>query len=135
MLTLNDIDALTPEQHSGSVYSDLYKDVYGSRPRHSQFRDLQDFDQQFQRLVQELIEEQRWEQIRQADAREVLEDRIKDLKDLGARDTQQAIRWIADAEGISDEDIACYGWDIMDHRLNLKLGTVGAIVNNKDTAQ
>ena len=31
MLTLRDIDTLT-KSHDGSIYSDLYKEVYGCRP-------------------------------------------------------------------------------------------------------
>ena len=36
MLTLRDINAAT-NSRDGDIYSDLYKDVYGSRPRHAEF--------------------------------------------------------------------------------------------------
>lgn len=54
MLTLADIDALFPNTHDGSIYSDLYKEVYGSRPRGHMFVDVQDFDNEYQRLLADL---------------------------------------------------------------------------------
>ena len=63
MLTLADIDRLT-NSHDGSIYSDLYKDVYGFRPRGqmAQFVSLHDFDRVYKTLseiLDEKIDEER----------------------------------------------------------------------------
>ena len=57
MLTLADIDRLT-NSHDGSIYSDLYKDVYGFRPRGqmAQFVSLHDFDRVYKTLSEILDE-------------------------------------------------------------------------------
>lgn len=44
MLTLADIDAMFPETHDGSVYSDLHKEAYGYRPRGVTFESVEHFE-------------------------------------------------------------------------------------------
>jgi hypothetical protein len=56
MLTLSDINALTNSK-DGDIYSDLYKDVYGSRPRYAQFRDLEEFQDDYDFLCNKLDEQ------------------------------------------------------------------------------
>ena len=53
MLTLSDINKVT-NSHDGDLYSDLYKDVYGSRPRGHTFASLKQFDADFEFLINEL---------------------------------------------------------------------------------
>lgn len=50
MLTLADIDKMFPETHDGSVFSDLYKDRVGFRPRGITFESLEDFDRAMKEL-------------------------------------------------------------------------------------
>ena len=65
MLTLSDINTLT-NSHDGDIYSDLYKDVYGSRPRYARFESVQDFDQDFNRLSKMLDKQLAEEKVQQA---------------------------------------------------------------------
>lgn len=125
MLTLADIDAMFPDSHSGSVYSDLYKDVYGSRPRGSTFATVAEFDADFEFLVQRLGEEMKREAAEQARAAEELEQRILDTQALvvGA-DRQRAMEIIAEAEGIDAEEREFYGWEILEWKLGLKYGHI-----------
>ena len=53
MLTLSDINLLT-DSHDGDIYSDLYKDVYGCRPRYAQFVSVEEFDQDYEFLCKKL---------------------------------------------------------------------------------
>ena len=65
MLTLSDINALTNSK-DGDIYSDLYKDVYGSRPRYAQFRDLEEFQDDYDFLCNKLDEQLEQQQVEQA---------------------------------------------------------------------
>lgn len=125
MLTLADIDAMFPNSHSGSVYSDLYKDVYGSRPRGCTFATVAEFDADFEFLVQRLGEEMKREAAEQTRAAEELEQRILDTQALvvGA-DRQRAMEIIAEAEGIDAEEREFYGWEILEWKLGLKYGHI-----------
>jgi hypothetical protein len=51
MYTLADIDAIRGD-YSGSIYSNLYKDVYGVRPRGSeaQFSSMEEFDRALEEI-------------------------------------------------------------------------------------
>jgi hypothetical protein len=110
MLTLRDINELT-KSHDGDIYSDLYKDVYGSRPRYAQFESMEEFDADFERLVERLNEQQDEEAKQQVINRERFEQRIKDTMALvqGA-DRARAIEIIADADG-ELEDMKFYGYE------------------------
>lgn len=125
MLTLADIDAMFPDSHSGSVYSDLYKDVYGSRPRGCIFASIEEFHQDFEFLVQQLKEEEDREAERQARAVERLEQRIVDTMALvqGA-DKLRALEIIAEAEGIDAEERRFYDWESLEWTLGLKYGYI-----------
>ena len=125
MLTLADIDAMFPDSHSGSVYSDLYKDVYGSRPRGCAFASIEEFDRDFEFLVQQLKEEETREAERQARAAEQLEQRIADTQALvqGA-DRLRALEIIAEAEGIDAEERRFYNWESLEWTLGLKYGYI-----------
>ena len=64
MLTLADINRETNSK-DGDIYSDLYKDVYGSRPRYARFESVNEFDADFRYLVKQLNDQNRAEKIRQ----------------------------------------------------------------------
>lgn len=124
MLTLSDINHLT-NSHDGDIYSDLYKDVYGSRPRGSTFESVEAFDEDFQFLSRQndrQIARQKSEQ----DARwgDFL-CRIETVKQLiiGC-DVERAIKFIAESEGVSEDDIKFYGWSVLEFELNLKYGSI-----------
>jgi hypothetical protein len=132
MLTLRDINELT-KSHDGDIYSDLYKDVYGSRPRYAQFESMEEFDADFERLVERLNEQQDEEAKQQVINRERFEQRIKDTMALvqGA-DRARAIEIIADADG-ELEDMKFYGYERLEWCYDLGFGYIkttmqGAVV-------
>ena len=123
MLTLSDINALT-NSHDGDIYSDLYKDVYGCRPRYARFESLEGFDADFKRLVERLNEQMEEEKKQQIKNRERFEQRVKDTMELvQGIDRVRAIEIIADAEG-ELEDLKWYGYERLEWCFNLGYGYI-----------
>jgi cell division FtsZ-interacting protein ZapD len=123
MLTLRDINELT-NSHDGDIYSDLYKDVYGSRPRYAQFESLEDFDADFKRLVERLNEQQDEEAKQQLINRERFEQRVKETMELVlGTDRARAIEIIADADG-ELEDMKFYGYERLEWCYDLGFGYI-----------
>jgi len=123
MLTLRDINALT-NSHDGDIYSDLYKDVYGSRPRYAQFASMEEFDADYERLVVRLNEQMEEEKKQQVINRDRFEQRIKDTMALvQGVDRVRAIEIIADAEG-ELEDMKFYGYERLEYCFDLGYGYI-----------
>jgi hypothetical protein len=123
MLTLRDINELT-KSHDGDIYSDLYKDVYGSRPRYAQFESMEEFDADFERLVERLNEQQDEEAKQQVINRERFEQRVKDTMALvQGVDRARAIEIIADADG-ELEDMKFYGYERLEWCYDLGFGYI-----------
>ena len=123
MLTLRDIDTLT-KSHDGSVYSDLYKDVYGSRPRYAQFASMEEFDTDFEALVNMLNKQMDEEAKQQVINRERFEQRVKDTMALvQGVDRVRAIEIIADADG-ELEDMKFYGYERLEWCYDLGFGYI-----------
>lgn len=123
MLTLRDINELT-KSHDGDIYSDLYKDVYGSRPRYAQFASMEEFDADFERLVERLNEQQDEEAKQQVINRERFEQRVKDTMALvQGVDRVRAIEIIADADG-ELEDMKFYGYERLEWCYDLGFGYI-----------
>ena len=93
--------------------SDLYKDVYGFRPRGYNFeawsfQELTDF---VNRLLKQSEEEEKYE-------KQLEEKAIKDVMSLGC-DKETALRWLDDADAhytwnddeFAVEDMKKYGWE------------------------
>jgi hypothetical protein len=124
MLTLSDINTLT-DSRDGDIYSDLYKDVYGSRPRHARFESLEEFQDDYDFLcnrLDEQIEEQRVQQSRNFDA---FVERVRETMEIIEGSTpERAIEIIAAAEGISEREFDFYGLEILENELNLKYGAI-----------
>jgi hypothetical protein len=125
MLTLSDIDTLT-KSRDGSIYSDLYKDVYGSRPRGTTFQSIEEFDRNFSHLSRILDEQIREEKILQDRNFAEFVCRVDSIMGLvkNCFDNAAAVAIIAEAEGINDEEMRFYGWEILEHRLDLKYGSI-----------
>jgi hypothetical protein len=123
MLTLRDINELT-KSHDGDIYSDLYKDVYGSRPRYAQFASMEEFDTDFEALVNMLNKQMDEEAKQQVINRERFEQRVKDTMALvqGA-DRARAIEIIADADG-ELEDMQFYGYERLEYTYDLGFGYI-----------
>ena len=124
MLTLSDINALTNSK-DGDIYSDLYKDVYGSRPRYAQFRDLEEFQDDYDFLCNKLDEQIEQQQVEQARNFDEFVARVEETMQIVEGATRErAIEIIADAEGISEDEFDFYGLEILEHELNLKYGSI-----------
>ena len=123
MLTLSDINEVT-NSRDGDIYSDLYKDVYGSRPRYARFVSTEEFDAEFERLVQRLSVQDTEEAVNQARSFTKFVARINETMQLvqGA-DRVRAIEIIAEAEdelnGFRD-----YGYERLEWVFGLKFGSI-----------
>jgi hypothetical protein len=127
MLNLSDINALT-NSHDGDIYSDLYKDVHGFRPRYARFENLEDFNSDYERLIVLLNEQMEDEKNQQIINRERFEQRIKDTMELvHGVDRARAIEIIADAEG-ELEDMKFYGYERLEWCFDLGYGYIKTIL-------
>ena len=124
MLTLSDINTLT-NSHDGDIYSDLYKDVYGSRPRGATFESIEAFDADFKRLVDRLNKQNAREKIEKEARWGDFLCRIETIKQLVSNaDTTRAVEIIAEAEGIDAEERSFYGWESLEWKLGLQFGSI-----------
>lgn len=125
MLTLSDINTQT-NSYDGSTFSDLFKDVYGYRPRGSlvQFNSIEEFDAEYVRLsakLHEKLEEER-ELLAYNFAKFVA--RVEDTMGLVlGTDRVRAIEIIADAED-ELENMRFYGYERLEWHFNLKYGSI-----------
>jgi hypothetical protein len=124
MLNLSDINRLT-NSHDGDIYSDLYKDVYGSRPRGATFESIEAFDKDYDFLAKcldRMIEEEKSEKAIRWDR---FLARINEVKQLVSNaDVVRAVEIIADAEGIDAEERSFYGWESLEWKLGLQFGSI-----------
>lgn len=133
LLSLSDINELT-NSHDGDVYSDLYKDVYGSRPRYARFESVEEFNEDFEFLIELLNRQQAEEAVAQqmnfADFVTHVEETMQIVQGCTR---ERAVEIIADAHGIDAEELSFYGLESLEYKLNLKYGTIKAFV--KENAQ
>lgn len=129
MLTLRDINAAT-NSRDGDIYSDLYKDVYGSRPRYAQFESVEEFDKDFEFLVNRLNEQNEREAIEQQENFAGFVAQVEETMQIVQGTTRErAIEIIADAHGIRPAEFEFYGLEILEHELNLKYGSIAKWVS------
>ena len=129
MLTLSDINVAT-KSHDGDIYSDLYKDVYGSRPRYAQFESIEEFDKDFEFLVNRLNEQNEREAIEQQENFVGFAGRVEETMQIVQNCTRErAIQIIADAHGISAEEFNFYGLEALEYKFNLKYGSIAKWVS------
>lgn len=124
MLTLSDINKLTNSK-DGDIYSDLYKDVYGSRPRGTTFESVEEFDKDFDFLAKCLegqLAEERVQQSRNFDDFVCRVDGIMQM--VQGCDRERAVRIICDAEGISEDEFNFYGLESLEYKFDLKYGSI-----------
>ncbi len=126
MLSLTDINAAT-NSYDGDVYSDLYKDVYGIRPRTAAFKSVEEFDADFKLLISQLNEQQAEEEIRQAANLEKFASRVRETMELCNCDAERAVEIIADAEGELDS-YQWYGYERLEWHFNLKYGSIKTLM-------
>ena len=124
MLTLSDINALT-DSRDGDIYSDLYKDVYGSRPRYAKFESLEEFQDDYDFLCNRLDEQLEENRIQQSRNFAAFVERVQETMEIVEGSTpERAIEIIAEAEGISEREFDFYGLEILENELNLKYGSI-----------
>jgi hypothetical protein len=124
MLTLRDINAATGSKVA-SIYSDLYKEVYGCRPYNPTFESVEAFDADFEYLSLKLDKQIVYEQDLQLKAFAKFAERVNQTMRLVTGSTRErAIEIIAEAEGISAKEFDFYGLEILENELNLKYGSI-----------
>lgn len=122
MLTLSQINEVTNSK-DGDIYSDLYKDVFGSRPRGHVFSSTEEFDAEFERLVNLLSEKIDEDSIRQAANLEKFKERVAETMLLCNCDKVRAVEIIADAEDEADA-YKWYGAERLEWCFDLKFGSL-----------
>jgi hypothetical protein len=125
MLNLSDINAAT-NSYDGSTFSDLFKDVYGYRPRGTlaQFNTIEEFDAEYERLSNRLSIQLDEEAERQARNFSEFVARVQDTMELVVGiDRVRAIEIIADADG-ELEDMKFYGYERLEWSYDLKYGSI-----------
>ena len=117
--------AATEFTYDDYAYSDLHKDVYGFRPRGSQWESWKrmtpaekqvEWDFLVGRLGA-LLEEERQHQ---AYCAEKFEKRVATTIELGAKDRETALRWIYQAD--CGDDNGFYDWDYLCYHNGLEYG-------------
>lgn len=127
-MELGDIDIMTNGDHmtkytfSIELFSDLHKDVYGFRPRGHWFYDATTTDEERQAewdyLCKRLGEQIEEENAQKAKALEDLQARVRELVASGAKDEQQALKWIVQSLNPSEQDL-WYGGEWVCYELGL----------------
>ena len=123
MLTLADINAAT-NSRDGDIYSELYKDVYGCRPRYAEFASTEEFDADFEALINMLNRKDAEDAERQVRNLIKFVERVNETMEIvqGA-DRVRAIEIIAEAED-QLEDMEFYGYERLEWTFNLKFGSI-----------
>lgn len=131
MLTLSDINTLTNSK-DGDLFSDLFKDVCGFRPRGTlaQFESLDAFDAEYKRLAQELSRQLDEDRVRQAANVDKFFERVSETMQLCSCDQVRAIEIIADAEGEAEE-FKWYGYERLEWHFNLPYGSIKQVIEGK----
>lgn len=101
----------TRKEELASIYSDLYKSVYGFRPRHVNTEQMTEAELEAELDALELEGKVVFDQQKtdQAAAVVLAEKRIADTIASGAKDRVDALRWIHQAEDTNgDDEFLCY---------------------------
>ena len=122
MLTLSDINTVTNSK-DGDIFSDLYKDVHGFRPRYIRFNSIEHFDECYTNLCAELSMHEEADRVRQSANLEKFVERIRETMQLCSCDKVRALEIIADAEG-ELEEYNWYGPERLEWCFDLKFGSL-----------
>lgn len=104
---------MTEFTYDDNIFSDIFKDINGFRPRNHEFYYASPARKQeiWDAILIENDLHFKECQIREAQAVEAFEWRVADTIRMGAKDRKTAIRWIVEAEGIDlvdDPNYICY---------------------------
>lgn len=125
MMNLSDINAAT-NSYDGSTFSDLFKDVYGYRPRGTlaQFNTIEEFDAEYERLSNRLSIQLDEEAERQARNFADFVSRVEEtMQIVQGADRVRAIEIITEAED-ETENVEFYGYERLEYHFNLKYGSI-----------
>lgn len=116
------------------LYSDLYKDVYGSRPRNVFFASQAELDADVEFLCRQLDKKLLEQQTDEAAAEMAFESRLKETQALVVNSTEQdAFRVLLQSEDI-DQDFDWYGTDFIEYHFGLKYGYLRDRFSNRKAA-
>ena len=115
-MMINKGSDMTAYTFDDNTVSDLHADAYGWRPRESFWAEWNSSTPEqkrviWDRLVETLEESIDLERKMQASALEAFETRVTESIQAGAKDRNQAIKWILQAEGLDkerDPGYVCY---------------------------
>ena len=102
---------MTHQEELQSIYSDMYKDAYGMRPRHVDTSGWteQEFAGEFEHLQRTIIDHAHQREAAEEKASHAFEMRVQTVLAVGASDRAMALRWIHEAEGSNgDDEFLCY---------------------------
>lgn len=107
---------------SVELFSDLYKEVHGFRPRSHWFYDSRATDQERQEEWDYLIarndEQIRVDNVEKAKAWDSFQEQVKQNLQFGARDEQEAIRWVVESLNPNGYDLR-YGGEWVCYAMGL----------------
>lgn len=113
-------EELSPLEKAQQIYSDLYKDAYGVRPRNWQHINkltLEQLNAELDFLETVIVQEIALDKAREERAAARFEAEIQANLERGATDRQHAIRWIAQANAVDVDDEA-----FLEYTMGLKMG-------------
>lgn len=119
MLTLSEI-----KNPAASTYSNLFKDVYGSRPRNIQFESEADFLSDYEFLVGQLDRQMEQDTQREREAVSNFELRLNEVMFITENmNRNDAIRILIQAEDL-EKDVEWYGYESLEFELGLPYGYI-----------
>ena len=127
-------EQLSKHEQNACIYSDMFKDTYGFRPRydHSDWDDAR-WEAEFDSLSRAFDREQEYEMQQQNAAWEDFLNRVNSTMQIVYNCTPyRAVQIIADAEGISKQDLKWYGWEILEYRLGIKFDNIKNWLKTKE---
>lgn len=121
-------DAITEQEFS--LYSDLYKDVYGCRPRGVYFAGYRAYLDSYHFLVKELEIVMEQEKKLQDSSIVIFEQMVDKTMALVGCDRARAIVIIAQSENISAEELEVYKYGSLEYSYGLPFGYISPSLAN-----
>lgn len=129
---IHTVEQLQRNELETQIY-DLTKSLYHYRVSNETLKKmtLQELEAEANKLGAEMSDYLDEEKKRQVEVAEKFEIRIKETMELvSGTDRQRAIEIIADAEGISKEELGWYGFESLEYELGLKYGYIKKSLEN-----
>lgn len=106
-------DQRTEKEYLINIHSDLFKDVYGFRPRHFNYSEMSetDIDEDMDRLQIELRVVQDNEKIHEEKMIHEFKETIKKVIEAGADNEETALRWMIQTEDKNWFDAEHWVWE------------------------